>query len=632
MIFSKLRRLINKYTIPVAVFGLSLINPVKPLKAAVDPVTIRWNQNSEQDLKDYLIYIKKSGGDWNLAAVVDKAACVLGRCSCQLTNLEPDTLYQFKLRARDFSGNESADSAIVQKVTSSSDGGDHAAPILKVNSLSDITTDGVYKLSGSVMDHSATQILINGNSVPVNPDGSWSYDLVLAEGYNDVTIEAKDAFNNVTLLGSYIVKDSEAPVTGQLEMLFDGSNLGLKSSYSDITSVYATLFINDTPVENFTLDESGDFSIKDIPLKVWQNGENKIKLVLEDEAGNTSTLEKIINITKAYTLVEDGEYESDADIKWACLDHNRGADPTLSLDLVIEGKSSIKFPIKTIENGKRALWDMYLDDLLDLNKAEETRLSVYNSLDSHALGLAFYYHSAAGGWFKYFKYLDHGWNNIVIPNDAYTLEGSGHDLSQIDRIRFSVYNTSGGLIIPEAGKDFVLLDRLLLFKPLAVVDLNYASTNEAQENWHQILGAGPVELIPDDSGYGNSYLRLPANLSDYWRNCWDVNIADNFSNVKEFRLLLHSDNPQEGLLHSLLYFRNVEGTWYKYWADFFEGDNLIIEPKTGFLQEGSHPGWEEINRIRYCTCTNYNRTYDGDANTILKGIGINDLLYFYVIK
>jgi hypothetical protein len=71
-------------------------------------------------------------------------------------------------------------------------------------------TEPVLALHGSARH--ATEIKINGNSIPPAQDGSWSTQIALVAGTNRITIEARNKFNRTTTKNYEIFYQEPAPV------------------------------------------------------------------------------------------------------------------------------------------------------------------------------------------------------------------------------------------------------------------------------------------------------------------------------------------------------------------------------------------------------------------------------------
>src|SRR4029078_8932800 len=67
------------------------------------------------------------------------------------------------------------------------------------------------EVAGFVFDVTAPAVTVNGTSVPVAGDGSFSTTVALIEGNNLITIVAHDALNNQVSSQVSVIKDSQSP-------------------------------------------------------------------------------------------------------------------------------------------------------------------------------------------------------------------------------------------------------------------------------------------------------------------------------------------------------------------------------------------------------------------------------------
>ena len=169
---------------------------------------------------------------------------------------------------------------------------DKTAPALKVSTLSDgsWTANNPLNISGDASDNGSglQGLTINGDAVTVNPDDTYSYAFVLAEGANVITIVAADKVGNKTTDSRTINFDPAAPVI-TIDQPVDNSKTknpsamisGFVDDYSSVTAVTNNL----TPV-TFSFNEAdGTFSAT-APLIY---GTNTLEVSAEDLAHNTAT-------------------------------------------------------------------------------------------------------------------------------------------------------------------------------------------------------------------------------------------------------------------------------------------------------------------------------------------------------
>jgi len=92
---------------------------------------------------------------------------------------------------------------------------DTVAPVLTINSPADgyITNDSTVTVSGVTNDATSTPVTItvNGSTVTVNSDGTFSKAVTLNEGANTITVVAKDAAGKTTTVTRTVTLDTGAP-------------------------------------------------------------------------------------------------------------------------------------------------------------------------------------------------------------------------------------------------------------------------------------------------------------------------------------------------------------------------------------------------------------------------------------
>jgi hypothetical protein len=112
---------------------------------------------------------------------------------------------------------------------------DTTAPILTVSTLSDgsWTNNELLNVSGQVTDNTGIQRLtINDVAVTINPDGSFSYPVVLQDGPNTVGIRVTDLAGNEASDMRTINLDQDAPV---ITIATPADNMNTKQSWIDVT-------------------------------------------------------------------------------------------------------------------------------------------------------------------------------------------------------------------------------------------------------------------------------------------------------------------------------------------------------------------------------------------------------------
>lgn len=162
---------------------------------------------------------------------------------------------------------------------------DTLAPVLSLTSPSEglLTKAPSVDVVGLVDDLHA-QVMVNGTSVEVKPNGLFTRSLQLPEGAVEIRITASDLAGNLSTVVRHITIDRTAPkITLDQPLLSPTSRMKLHLS-GLVDDPKATLRLNGQPV---TLDSAGRFTW-DLPL---QEGLNAVSFRATDLAGNEGVLE-----------------------------------------------------------------------------------------------------------------------------------------------------------------------------------------------------------------------------------------------------------------------------------------------------------------------------------------------------
>lgn len=172
---------------------------------------------------------------------------------------------------------------------------DTTAPVLTVSTLSDgsWTNNELLNVAGEVTDDTGIQQLtINDTVVPINPDGSFSYPVVLQEGPNTISVKAIDLAGNEASDMRTINLDRNAPI---ITITSPADNVKTKQSPIDVTGTVddqstVTVKVNDAnPVPAQV--NGNDFSLLQITLVY---GMNTIEVTATDLAGNISAAKRTV--------------------------------------------------------------------------------------------------------------------------------------------------------------------------------------------------------------------------------------------------------------------------------------------------------------------------------------------------
>ncbi|MGD0589793.1 MAG: RHS repeat-associated core domain-containing protein [Bacteroidota bacterium] len=168
---------------------------------------------------------------------------------------------------------------------------DTQAPIVSLTSPIDslLTNQLNVTVSGTVKDSTAVTLTINGNSVSIGVNGTFSYAVPIVEGLNTINVVATDAAGNQAKVTRTVRRDTQPPVL-TISSPLDSSITNLQSitvngTVADSTKV--TLTINGNAV---TVGTGGVFSYQ---LSVTE-GLNTITVVATDAAGNKTTVTRTV--------------------------------------------------------------------------------------------------------------------------------------------------------------------------------------------------------------------------------------------------------------------------------------------------------------------------------------------------
>ena len=184
--------------------------------------------------------------------------------------------------ARDSAGNTAAD--VVTIIS------DTILPSIMIDPVPEFTSTATLELKGSVVDQTASVVTIQGKSAAV-PAGGGTYSLTvdLAEGPNTLTVTVKDSAGNTSEAAVSITLDATPPavkiVSPSADSYTKGQETAVSGTISDATATGVT-------VNGITAAVSGgSFSVSSLPLV---EGQNSIKTVATDSAGNTASDEVFI--------------------------------------------------------------------------------------------------------------------------------------------------------------------------------------------------------------------------------------------------------------------------------------------------------------------------------------------------
>lgn len=171
---------------------------------------------------------------------------------------------------------------------------DTTAPILTVSTLSDgsWTNNELLNVSGQVTDNNGIQQLnINDVDVAINPDGSFSYPVVLQDGPNTVGIRVTDLAGNEVSDMRMINLDQDAPV---ITIATPADNMNTKQSWIDVTGAVddqSTVTVKVNAANPMAALMNGNNFSLTVALVY---GINTIEVTATDLAGNTSRVKRTV--------------------------------------------------------------------------------------------------------------------------------------------------------------------------------------------------------------------------------------------------------------------------------------------------------------------------------------------------
>ena len=184
---------------------------------------------------------------------------------------------------------------------------DNTPPTITIDELPDLTNKSAYTITGTVADGvcgvDSVIVKVGNEEYTATVNGNtWTADVKLSEGDNDITAVATDKANNSASDDEDIVCDTIAPdiVLKTLADTVHTDTLTISGTVSDKTSGVAsvTVTIGSTkyPV---TVDSTGAWTL-DVTLV---EGDNTIVITATDKAGNVSTTSDSVAYTNYLTSI-----------------------------------------------------------------------------------------------------------------------------------------------------------------------------------------------------------------------------------------------------------------------------------------------------------------------------------------
>lgn len=153
----------------------------------------------------------------NITSGITKNASGRGfNCSYVPTTALGDGSHTVYVNAKDHDGNAAVQKSVQFTV-------DTVAPTLNVTSPTEglKTNEDTVTVSGTTNDatSSPVKVTVNGDSVTVQENGSFSKVVTLTEGENTITVIATDSAGKQTTVVRHVTKDTGAPVFQSIELV-----------------------------------------------------------------------------------------------------------------------------------------------------------------------------------------------------------------------------------------------------------------------------------------------------------------------------------------------------------------------------------------------------------------------------
>ncbi|MEW6200558.1 MAG: PQQ-binding-like beta-propeller repeat protein [bacterium] len=276
---------------------------VQSVTAAADGrVTIKYNAATDDSTPvSYRIYQAETSGGQNFAS----PTYVTNLTTYTTPALENGRTYYFVVRAVDSVGNEDAnkieESAVIPEVIT---------PVIQITSPSDqavLTTPSVI-ISGLVS--AGATFTINGDEVPVNPDGTFQGTILLQEGENIITLEATAASGGTTVKTITVTVDALLPAA-MISEPSDGATVNgimtIRGTASDENfKKYKLEYGATTAPDKWTKISESDAGVINGALGEWDTsrfgGVYSLRLTVEDAAGNLTSGTVILTVSNKVTV------------------------------------------------------------------------------------------------------------------------------------------------------------------------------------------------------------------------------------------------------------------------------------------------------------------------------------------
>jgi hypothetical protein len=202
---TSLRLVVKERVAPV----ISITYPAASAYITSNKPVIKWNvTDDDSGVNSDTISIKIDGGNAITSGITKTAITGGYECSYTPSSAMADGEHTVVFNASDNDGNAATQKSVTFTV-------DTVAPVLNVTSPVDgsVTNTSTCTVSGTTNDatSSPVTVTVNGASVTVNANGSFSKAITLSEGENTITIVATDAAGKTTTVTRTVTLDTGAP-------------------------------------------------------------------------------------------------------------------------------------------------------------------------------------------------------------------------------------------------------------------------------------------------------------------------------------------------------------------------------------------------------------------------------------
>lgn len=202
---SSLRLVVKEKVVPV----ITITYPTASAYIISNKPTFKWKvTDDDSGVNISSVSIKIDGGSVITSGISNTAITGGYEFSYTPTTALSDGEHTIAINAKDNDGNSAVQKTVTFTV-------DTVAPVLTINSPADnsITNSTSCVVSGITNDATSSPVTvkINGSSVTVNADGSFSKSITLTEGSNTITVVATDAAGKSTTVTRTVTLDTGAP-------------------------------------------------------------------------------------------------------------------------------------------------------------------------------------------------------------------------------------------------------------------------------------------------------------------------------------------------------------------------------------------------------------------------------------